>query len=121
MTMHLLPVYYSTTSTRRRKKSKKTKSLLKAELEHQKFLNKMKSNNRGGSSVGRASALQAEGHGFDSLPLHQPDTSGWSPCIKSEPKVYSGTEVIGIAQMHKSNAVPITRKKDAIAVANMRR
>ena len=73
MTMHLLPVYYSTTSTRKRKKSKKTKSLLKAELEHQKFLNKMKSNNRGGSSVGRASALQAEGHGFDSLPLHQPD------------------------------------------------
>ncbi len=123
--MHLLPVYYSTTSTRKRKKSKKTKSLLKAELEHQKFLNKMKSNNRaknrGGSSVGRAPALQAGGHGFDSPPLHQPDTSGWSPCIKSEPKVYSGTEVIGIAQMHKSNAVPITRKKDAIAVANMRR
>ena len=117
MTMHLLPVYYSTTSTRKRKKTKKTKSLLRAEIEHQKFLKKI----WGGSSVGRASALKAEGHGFDSLPLHQPDTSGWTPCTKSEPKVYSGTEVIGIAQMHKSNAVPITRKKDAIAVANMRR
>ena len=69
MTMHLLPVYYSTTSTRKRKKTKKTKSLLRAEIEHQKFLKKI----WGGSSVGRASALQAEGHGFDSLPLHQPD------------------------------------------------
>ena len=67
--MHLLPVYYSTTSTRKRKKTKKTKSLLRAEIEHQKFLKKI----WGGSSVGRASALQAEGHGFDSLPLHQPD------------------------------------------------
>ena len=69
MTMHLLPVYYSATSTRKRKKTKKTKSLLRAEIEHQKFLKKI----WGGSSVGRASALQAEGHGFDSLPLHQPD------------------------------------------------
>ena len=117
--MHLMPVYYTTLNTRKRKKGKKSKSLLAAESEHEKFLKKMKI--RGGSSVGRASALQAEGHGFDSLPLHQPDTSGWTPCTKSEPKVYSGTEVIGIAQMHKSNAVPITRKKDAIAVANMRR
>ena len=69
MTMHLLPVYFSTTSTRKRKKTKKTKSLLRAEIEHQKFLKKI----RGGSSVGRAPALQAGGHGFDSLPLHQPD------------------------------------------------
>ncbi len=129
MTMHLLPVYYSTTSTRKRKKTKKTKSLLKAESEHQKFLNKMKFNNGrsnvptagGRSSVGRASGLQPEGRRFNPYRLHQTDTSGWNLCTKSEPKVYSGTEVIGIAQMHKSNAVPITRKKDAIAVANMRR
>lgn len=67
MTMHLLPVYYTTTSTRKRKKSKKSKSLLKAEAEHQKFLKKI----RGGSSVGRASGLQPEGRGFDPLWLHQ--------------------------------------------------
>ena len=81
MTMHLLPVYYSTTSTRKRKKTKKTKSLLKAESEHQKFLNKMKSNNGrsnvptagGRSSVGRASGLQPEGRRFNPYRLHQPD------------------------------------------------
>ena len=139
--MHLLPVYYTTTSTRKRKKSKKSKSLLKAEAEHQKFLDKM----RGGSSVGRASGLQPEGHGFDPLPLHQKTasvaqkeeqlicnhqvvgsipttgTTRFETCTKPEPKVYTGTEIIGIGQMHKSNAVPIRRKEDAKSLANMRR
>jgi hypothetical protein len=40
---------------------------------------------------------------------------------KKKEKVYTGTEIIGIAQMHKSNAVPIRGKKDAIEVARMRR
>ena len=139
--MHLLPVYFSTTSTRKRKQSKKSKSLLKAEAEHQKFLKKI----RGGSSVGRASALQAEGHGFDPLPLHQKSavvaqsvehlicnqrvegsnpsdgTTKWDTCAKKPEKVYTGTEIIGIGQMHKSNAVPIRRKEDAKSLANMRR
>ena len=35
--------------------------------------------------------------------------------------VYTGTEMIGIGQMHKSNAVPIFRKDDAVAIAGMRR
>ena len=139
--MHLLPVYYTTTSTRKRKKSKKSKSLLKAEAEHQKFLKKI----RGGSSVGRASGLQPEGHGFDPLPLHQNNarvaqsveqrfckpkvvgstpssgTTKWESCVKKPEKVYTGTEIIGIGQMHKSNAVPIRRKDDAKSIANMRR
>lgn len=34
---------------------------------------------------------------------------------------YSGTEVIGIATMHKSNAVPVTGKDAATDVAKMRR
>ena len=49
--MHLMPVYYSTTSTRRRKKKKKTASVLEAERQHEKFLNKM-GIIRGRSSVG---------------------------------------------------------------------
>ena len=138
--MHLLPVYYTTTSTRKRKKSKKSKSLLAAEKEHQKFLNKM----RGCSSTGRASALQAEGSRFDPDHLHQNaavaqsvehlicnqrvegsnpfgGTKLWGPCTKKPDKVYTGTEIIGIGQMHKSNAVPIRRKEDAKSIANMRR
>ena len=40
---------------------------------------------------------------------------------KKEEKVYTGNEIIGIAQMHKSNAVPIRNKKSAEDVAKMRR
>ena len=38
-----------------------------------------------------------------------------------EPKVYTGTKIIGIAQMHKSNAVPIFNEEAAVEVAQMRR
>jgi len=40
---------------------------------------------------------------------------------KKEEMVYTGTEIIGIAQMHKSNAVPIRNQEQAIEVATMRR
>jgi hypothetical protein len=34
---------------------------------------------------------------------------------------YSGTEMIGIGQLHKSNGIPIFRKQDAEDLAKMRR
>lgn len=40
---------------------------------------------------------------------------------KKESMQYTGTEIIGIAQMHKSNAVPVRGRKQAIDIANMRR
>lgn len=40
---------------------------------------------------------------------------------KNKKNVYTGTEIIGIAQMHKSNAIPVRSKKAAIEVARMRR
>ena len=140
--MHLLPSYYTTTSTKRRKVDKKSKSLLKAEEEHKKFLKKM--GIRSLAQSGSASALGAEGRKFKSYNSDQEQAAvaqsvehlicnqkveGSNPsggtipttCIKPEPKVYTGTEIIGIGQMHKSNAVPIRRKQDAKDLANMRR
>lgn len=40
---------------------------------------------------------------------------------KAAPKVYTGTKMIGIATMHKSNMVPIFNEEAAIDVARMRR
>ena len=40
---------------------------------------------------------------------------------KKDANVYTGDYVKGIATMHKSNAVPITSKQQAIDSANMRR
>jgi hypothetical protein len=42
-------------------------------------------------------------------------------CAKPERKEYTGTLIKGIATMHKSNAVPVISKEDAIDCATMRR
>jgi len=40
---------------------------------------------------------------------------------RRENQIYTGTLVKGIATMHKSNAVPVLGREDAIDIANMRR
>ena len=142
--MHLLPSYYSTTNTKKRKKSKKSKSLLAAEKEHEKFLKRMgvgsrssagseqrsskpwvtgsspveSANKRSVAQSGSASGLGPEGRKFESC---RSDQFYNSSMAKKEEKVYTGTEIMGIAQMHKSNAVPVRNKKSAEEVAKMRR
>ncbi len=44
-----------------------------------------------------------------------------SSMAKKPEKIYTGIEIIGIAQMHKSNAVPVRGKKQAEEIAKMRR
>ena len=124
--MHLLPVYYSTTNTRKRKQKKKSASVLEAERKHAKFLKKMGVSGpketkpkRSLAQSGSAPALGAGGRKFES---YNSDQVFYDPSMaKKEANVYTGTEIIGIGQMHKSNAVPIRRKDDAKSIANMRR
>ena len=122
--MHLLPVYYTTTNhkSKRKKPRKMTKSMEAALKKHEKFLKKMGIGSR--SSVGseqRSSkpwvtgSSPVESASKSSLPSYNPSMA------KKEEKVYTGTEIIGIAQMHKSNAVPVRGKKQATEVAEMRR
>ena len=140
----MLPSYYTTTSTKKRKQKKKSKSLIAAEKEHEKFLKRMGVGSR--SSVGseqRSSKPQVTGSSpVESANKRSVGKSGNPPHLgcgdqrfessrsdqfynptmaKKEEKVYTGTEIIGIAQMHKSNAVPIRNKKSAEEVAKMRR
>ena len=42
---------------------------------------------------------------------------GYSP--KSKSKEYTGTKIIGIATMHKSNMVPVLSKEDATEISKM--
>tara|TARA_R110002153_G_scaffold27498_13_gene85425 strand:+ start:4596 stop:4904 length:309 start_codon:yes stop_codon:yes gene_type:complete len=42
-----------------------------------------------------------------------------SSCEKRESPKYTGTEIIGIATLHKSNAVPVTNKKYATEISRM--
>ena len=121
--MHLLPVYYSTTNTRKRKQNKKSASVLEAERQHAKFLNKMGIGTR--SSVGleqRPSKPWVTGSSpVECAKLESCKPTYNSSMAKKPENVYTGTEIIGIAQMHKSNAVPIRGKKQAEEIAKMRR
>ncbi len=40
---------------------------------------------------------------------------------KAATKVYTGTKVMGIATLHKSNAVPVFNSEEAVAISSMRR
>jgi hypothetical protein len=143
--MHLLPVYYTTTNNKKRKTRKKTQSQLAAERDHQKFLKKMGIGSRSsvgseqrsskpwvtGSSpvesankrsVGKSGNPPHLGCGDQRFESSRSDQVFYDPSMaKKEEKVYTGTEIMGIAQMHKSNAVPVRGKKQATEVANMRR
>ena len=47
--------------------------------------------------------------------------TGAAVAVRAETKVYTGTKVIGIATMHKSNAVPVFNSEEAIQISSMRR
>ena len=116
--MHLLPAYYTTTNTKKRKKKKKTKALIAAEKQHEKFLKRMGVNKPKARVAQTVEQLICNHQVEGSIP-----SSGTIPtnCPKPEPKVYTGDEIVGIAQMHKSNAVPIRRTQAAVDIAHMRR
>ena len=57
------------------------------------------------------------------LPEHpsvSPDV-GEHNCSAVEDKVYSGTLVVGISCLHKSNAVPVINQEQILEIAKMRR
>ena len=58
--------------------------------------------------------------GRESAKLPSMQTTGHSTAQKTVPK-YTGTKMLGIGQMHKSNAVPVFREEDAEDIAKMRR
>lgn len=43
------------------------------------------------------------------------------PCSSKPSMVYTGTKMVGIAVMHKSNAVPVFSSDEAVEISNMRR
>lgn len=52
---------------------------------------------------------------------HPSRDTGVGTAVKAPTKVYTGTKMIGIGTMHKSNSVPIFSDDDAKAIASMRR
>jgi len=47
--------------------------------------------------------------------------TGIGQATKAAPKVYTGDKMMGIATMHKSNAVPVFNSEEAVEISKMRR
>jgi hypothetical protein len=47
--------------------------------------------------------------------------SGIGHAVKKASPVYTGDAMIGIGQLHKSNAIPVFSQEDAIDISKMRR
>lgn len=122
MTMHLLPVYYTTTQSKRKTKPSKSVRLKEAVENHEAWITKMtrgktidKKNINKEWFAEYTSMLKAHKTEYNSAGMNSADTP------KPEPKVYTGTRLIGIATMHKSNMVPVFSAQDAEDISKMRR
>lgn len=60
-------------------------------------------------------------HRRDTGPRHPSRDTGTGIATKAPDKVYTGNAMIGIGQLHKSNAIPVFKQEDAADIAKMRR
>jgi hypothetical protein len=74
---------------------------------------------RGLGAPGLAYSLQPPpGRATPKIPSRD---TGWVDCTKAPDKVYTGTSMVGVATMHKSNAVPVFSSEQAKDISNMKR
>ena len=114
MTMHLLPIYFTTTKHSRKRKRKFSQKQQKAQQEHEKFLKKMGVEDRPKSNF-RTNIPDY------STRKTAPTSDNIGNGIRKNINTYTGDQIIGISAMHKSNLVPVSNKKNAIDMAKMRR
>ena len=133
MSMHLEGPWLSTTGKKKSKRkfasadhAKKAreldeswKELLKRqglELEEKKRTRAMSAGNL--SSTGYSLRIPEGRNTTAHIPSRD---SGGGNATLPPPKVYTGTKVLGIATMHKSNAVPVFSDEQAVDISKMRR
>lgn len=122
----MMPAHFTTTSLRKRKKFKFTSAAnAKVSRENKKDWDSMLktydvNNQKASSSISPIQKKPLSYRGSD-LPRIPSLKDTWAPCYRASDKVYTGNLIVGISTMHKSNAVPILSKEEAIDMAKMRR
>ena len=127
--MALLPAFYTTTRTGGKTKAKKKPGWRERKAKHDAWLREngchpeqIKARKKeykplqiSQEQLDRESKRKEFDEKYPSMNTMRGNTA------KKEPQQYTGTLIKGIAQMHKSNAVPIINKEQAVEVAKMRR
>lgn len=138
MSMHLVGPYLTTTNYKKRKAK-----ITKAKMEQWQLMwqDRNRQLKRQGLPKMTFEAYVDELHGRVAPPARlKPDvikTKAWvnprptahipslnsslGSTAKAPDKVYTGTAMLGIGQLHKSNMVPVFKQEDAIDIAKMRR
>ncbi len=127
--MALLPAYYTTTKLSGKSKAKKKPGWRERKAKHDAWLrengchpDQIKARKKeykplqiSQEQLDREAKRKEFDEKYPSMNTMKGNTN------KKEPQQYTGTLIKGIAQMHKSNAVPIINKEQAVVVAKMRR
>ena len=135
MSMHMLPPMYSTTGKKKGKaKFRNADSANKARKNAeawQELLDKWgvkdKDNRASGKPIPKSTWM---GPTVNSRVVVDPRRStrhipsldtGKGLAAKKEVQQYTGTAMLGIGQLHKSNSIPVFSKEDAVDISKMRR
>jgi hypothetical protein len=106
-------------------KSKKRKVTKAQQAQHDAWLNSVNSMSTGFSRtkakpVKFVSPVVKGVYVRETQKIRSLDT-GLAPATKTEPQKYTGDKILGIATMHKSNAVPVFTDEQAKDISSMRR
>jgi len=133
MSMHLLPPMYSTTGKKKGKpKFRNAEAAAKARRNAEVWSALLtrydiKKDNPKNTKISRATRFDPVVHNAPvvdpkRLTHHIPSLdTGAGLAAKKEVTQYTGTAMIGIGQLHKSNSIPVFQAEDAIDIAKMRR
>ena len=130
MTMHLLPPMFSTTGKSKGKAKFRTAAHAQRarmneenwkELQKRWGIEAEEKKKQRGLKAPVAQAKPAPYRRDTGPRIASLETSGNGQCIRPPDKVYTGTAMIGIGQLHKSNAIPVFSKEDAVDISKMRR
>lgn len=126
MSFHLEGPWLSTTGKRKTKRKYRTAEQAKKARElassWEELLKKHNvTNTKAKSTVSKNTSRTGPVYRGSDLPRIPSRETTWEPCTKAEIKVYTGTKMLGISQMAKSNAVPVFNSDHIIEIARMRR
>ena len=129
MTMHLLPPMFSTTGKSKGKAKFRTAAHAQRarmneesweELQKRWGIEADEKKKQRGLKAPVAQAKPAPYRRDTGPRIASLETTG-AQCVRPPEKVYTGDAMIGIGQLHKSNAIPVFSQQDAVDISKMRR
>jgi hypothetical protein len=120
MTMHLLGPEYTTTQTRKRKQKFASAEEKRQYMAYQEWKEELKKSTA--PAPKKRETYKPDYSFVRETPYYPSVDTGIGQTPAKEARVYAGERtLLGIATLHKSNAVPVFSQEDAESISKMRR